>query len=82
MSCTDSLPLYISVGWGDLPTESGGSENSSLHSGWHSLRGASAWKHWGSAALLTNGEVWPEECKTRYFCNFHPCNYMEYNRED
>lgn len=81
MSCTDSLPLHISVGWGDLPTERGGLENSSLHSGWHSLHGASAWKHRGSASLPINGEVWPEECKTCYFCNFHGCNYVEYNRK-
>lgn len=42
MSCTDSLLLHVSVGRGDLPMESRGTENSSLHSGWHSLHGASA----------------------------------------
>lgn len=82
MSCTVSLLLHVSVRRGDLPMESRGMEHSSLHSGWHSLHGASAWKHQGCTALLTNGEVWPEDCKTCYFCNFHPCNYTEYNRED
>lgn len=82
MSCTDSLTLHVSVGQRDLPTKSRGMENSSLRSRWLSLYEANAWKHRGCAALLANGEVWPEDCKMCYFCNFHPCNYMEYNRED
>lgn len=42
MSCTDFFLLHVSVGQGDITTESRGMENSSLLDGWHSLHGASA----------------------------------------
>jgi len=59
--------------------------------GWRTVHSTAGGTHYMEQAPGNTGAVQPCSLMERsglktagrcYFCNFHPCNYMEYNKED